>query len=726
MGKKKKNIRMLLFVSLVLLLIVGSYHSVHRIILSSDIEMIKEISVHDTKALSNVLLNEWNSLDILCDTMQRVGAHSDKEVINFIQGLAKYKGDSNILLVSSDGMFYQSDGVIHRQEGLYDVIKAYDKTFAFAYDFTDGLAVEQKREYLLIGKKIHLSVAGHTFVYVARKAQISEFDGLLDIHSFGGEGYSGVIDKDGDFVIWRNRTANVVVRDNLFDRMKTAEYGKENSYEKVRDALKNSVEGTLTFNVRYDKTEYIMNITELKDTQWYYVALVPKHVFSNMTYRLMVVIWFFSAVIISLVFLYVYRDMKFHRVLQKETMEHNKEIEKALKAAEHANQAKSVFLRSMSHDIRTPMNAICGFTELAVVHIEDKKRTVDYLNKIRQSSEHLMNLLNDILDMSRIESGSISIHTQAEQLTVLLWKIKDLFLAEMEKREQTLIWNDKGIRNDWVMCDGLRLSQILINIISNAMKYTKNGGTISFEVFQEMTDEKEKGIYEFRIKDNGIGMSEEFLENVFEPFSREPEVMASGIQGTGLGMSITKSLVELMEGTIECQSIKDVGTEIRIWIPFSIVEEKMEDRKEEEITETINFAGKKILLAEDSPLNQELTVILLEEMGFVVDVVNNGKEACDLLILKGGGYYDLILMDIQMPDMDGYEAAKTIRRLKDRKLAEITICAMTANAFEDEREKVFDAGMDGYMAKPVKVELLAKMLQKNFRERRGKRCRERK
>ena len=516
--------------------------------------------------------------------------------------------------------------------------------------------------------------------------------------------------------------------------------------------------------------------------------------------------------------------------------------------AQQANRAKTVFLNNMSHDIRTPMNAIIGFTALATKSIDNKETVLDYLTKIAQSSDHLLSLINDILDMSRIESGKVTIDEKEEELSDILHGIRNIFLADIKAKNLDLFIDTMNIKNEHIICDKLRLNQVLLNILSNAVKYTPNGGMISLKIRQEEAMPDGRCCYEFRIRDNGIGMSEEFRKTIFEPFTREKTSTISGIQGTGLGMAITKNIVDMMGGTITCSSKQGEGSEFIVRLPLHIQENYVEEsidcsfangvralvvdddmeactsvagmlrdigmrsewcvsgkeavvrsqeafeihdryetyiidwmmpdmngietarriRKvvgpeapiiilsaydysnieteareagvtafiskpifESDLKRTLakvygagqaaeqeadgpTFAGKRILLVEDNELNQEIATAILEDEGIEVETANNGQEACDTLLEKGAGYYDLVLMDIQMPIMDGYEATEKIRSFEDEELSEIPIFAMTANAFEEDKKKALAAGMNGHIAKPINISVLMEELKKNL------------
>ena len=531
----------------------------------------------------------------------------------------------------------------------------------------------------------------------------------------------------------------------------------------------------------------------------------------------------------------------------------NQALSDAVSAAETANRAKSTFLSNMSHDIRTPMNAIIGFTTLAVSNIENQEKVRDYLGKILASSNHLLSLINDILDMSRIESGKIHLEETKVNLSDLLHDLKTIISGQIHAKQLELYMDAMDVTDEDIYCDKTRLNQVLLNLLSNAIKFTPAGGTVSVRLRQFPSTQKDCAQYEIRVKDNGIGMSQEFAQKIFDPFERERTSTVSKIQGTGLGMAISKNIVNMMGGTIEIKTQKNKGTEFIIRLMFRIQSEqhrvekiteleglkalvvdddfntcdsvtkmlvkvgmrsewtlsgkeavlrakqsielgdafhayiidwRLPDMNGIEVTRQIrslgddtpiiiltaydwseieveakaagvtafcakpmfmsdlretlmtalgqkkeqnnddvlpeadfNFKNKHILLVEDNELNSEIATEILTEYGFIVDTAENGAEALEKVSTSKPGTYDLVLMDVQMPVMNGYEATKCIRKLKDPALANISILAMTANAFDEDRKKALESGMDGFLSKPIVIKELVQALKNKFTDR---------
>lgn len=398
-------------------------------------------------------------------------------------------------------------------------------------------------------------------------------------------------------------------------------------------------------------------------------------------------------------------------------LEQDRILRNALSSAEHANRAKTAFLNNMSHDIRTPMNAIIGFTSLAAEHLDDREIIRDYLEKISTSGKHLLSLINDVLDMSRIESGSVKIEKTNVHLPDVLEDLKTIILESVHAKQQKLLIKMQDVVHEDIITDKLRLTQVLLNIISNAVKFTPIGGTIHILVEEKASQKAGYAVYSFCIKDNGIGMSKEFQEHVFDSFARERTVTESGITGTGLGMAITKNIVDLMGGTIHLTSKQGEGSEFIVTLECELANKTVQDKQSscpKAEKKHLDYSGKKVLLVEDNELNREIATEILKSLGLKVDCVADGMEAVEIMSSEAGNQYDMIFMDIQMPKMDGYTATREIRTLKDMEKANVPIIAMTANAFDEDRKKAIKAGMNGHIAKPIDVDVILQNLDRIF------------
>ncbi len=390
----------------------------------------------------------------------------------------------------------------------------------------------------------------------------------------------------------------------------------------------------------------------------------------------------------------------------------------SLKHAEEGNRTKTTFLFNMSHDIRTPMNAILGFTEIARQSIGDTERLTDCIVKIQAAGNHLLHLIDNILDMAKIENGNVTLKEDGCNLEECIQKTRNILQTQIDKKHLEFHTDMSTVNDKWVYCDSIRIHQILFNLLDNAVKFNKPDGSVWVTVTQHTCNIKEYAIYEIRVKDTGIGMNQEFLDHIYEPFERERTSTMSQTQGVGLGMSITKNLVDLMDGTIKVFSEPDKGTEFVLQFTFKLKEQEgTEQQSPMQIESTDTFSGKRLLLVEDNELNMEIAQELLCEMGFSVETAKNGQIAVDMVQNSAAGYYDAVLMDIQMPLMDGYQATQAIRSMERKDLAEIPIIALTANAFDEDKKKALASGMNAHIGKPLDVGVLYETLDNILNKR---------
>lgn len=445
---------------------------------------------------------------------------------------------------------------------------------------------------------------------------------------------------------------------------------------------------------------------------WYF-EIVPENGWITVSQKVFGVIISIALAVMASVGYWQYKMRRYKDIL------HEEELEKAAIEARMANEAKTRFLFNMSHDIRTPINAIIGFADLLEKHLDDKKRVLDYISKIKHSSSFLLSLINYVLEMARIESGKATLKTETGDLKNLVNTLNDVFEPSIEEKKLQYTCNLK-VENPYVHCDKTKLREILLNVISNSIKYTPEGGSVTVDITEEGHDaEKKVSFYRFTIEDTGIGMSKEYLPHIFEEFSREHTSTESKVIGTGLGLPIVKSLVDLMGGTIEVSSEVAVGTKTIIILPFLVSEEECKDAVQEQQESTKLLAllmGKRILLAEDNELNAEIAITILEEEGLKVEWAEDGIKCLEMIKKVPEDYYDMILMDIQMPNMDGYRTTEEIRSLPDKR-AQIPIVAMTANVFDEDKKKAYEAGMNGYIAKPIDTKAIFSTLGEILQEK---------
>ena len=439
---------------------------------------------------------------------------------------------------------------------------------------------------------------------------------------------------------------------------------------------------------------------------WYF-DIIPSEGWSPRSYWIMcIVISYVFSLLIATVFYLI--SSKKHRERQYEA-----ELEKAAEQAKNANEAKTRFLFNMSHDIRTPMNAIVGFSGLLEKNLQNERKAKEYLEKIQSSSNLLLRIINQVLEMARIESGTAVLQLKAEDMDALFHRVNTVF--EEDVRKKNLQYHAVlDVRHHYVVCDQTKLQEIMLNIISNAIKYTPEGHSIYVEVHEGVSENPSKIRYIFSCEDTGIGMSEEYLPHIYEEFSREHSTTENKVPGTGLGLPIIKSMIELMGGSIQVESRQGIGTKFTIDLSFDIaLKEEVygsEDTIESSAIHTIK--GKRILLVEDNELNAEIAKTVLEDVGALITRAENGQQALELFKEKPAGTFDVILMDLMMPVMDGYTATRKIRELERSDAKTVPIIAMTANAFEEDKKMALASGMNDHVAKPIDMNVLLPTIMK--------------
>ena len=455
-----------------------------------------------------------------------------------------------------------------------------------------------------------------------------------------------------------------------------------------------------------DMPDNILTVECTVPNNTWYFDIIPSRGWIPRSYWIMCIAisYIFSLLIATVFYL---TSSKKHRERQYEA-----ELEKSAEQAKNANEAKTRFLFNMSHDIPTPMNAIVGFSGLLEKNLQNEKKAKEYLGKIQSSSNLLLRIINQVLEMARIESGTAVLQLKAEDMDALFHRVNTVF--EEDIRKKNLQYHaDLDIRHHYVVCDQTKLQEIMLNIISNAIKYTPEGHSIYVEVHEAVSENPSKIRYIFSCEDTGIGMSEEYLPHIYEEFSREHSTTENKVPGTGLGLPIIKSMIELMGGSIQVESRQGIGTKFTIDLSFDIaLKEEVygsEDTIESSAIHTIK--GKRILLVEDNELNAEIAKTVLEDVGALITRAENGQQALELFKEKPAGTFDVILMDLMMPVMDGYTATRKIRELERSDAKTVPIIAMTANAFQEDAEKCIAVGMNAHLAKPLDIEKMKKTIK---------------
>ncbi|MCM1055937.1 MAG: response regulator [Bacteroides sp.] len=856
--KKNKNTasegwrgKTLLMVPLVLAVFIGVsilYSVVNNRVIDLSVQSMDELSLHDETSILKSLEYRWNTLASIGGECRQNKCQTVHELLELLNLKQSGIDCIDLALVDEEDNIYFGSMYISTDENISSFCRQEKERFAVRYDGV-GQSVESRFESLLLGIKIRpFTVEEKNFTHIVCSFHINTLGDELKIDCYGGEGYSSVFDRDGSYIVNMNRSHSVGKRDNFFADISDYRPKDGVTMEDIRERIEKNEAFTVSFET--DNGGMLMRFTPIEEVDWYFVMSVSRSVFEEQSMHLLqIVLLIFIAMGsgVVLVLLLILRSRQSAAQARQE-QKHREELNKALNMAESANRAKTTFLNNMSHDIRTPMNAIIGFTALAEKHVGNTEKLKSYLEKIGQSSAHLLSLINDVLDMSRIESGKVVIEEKPENLAEILQNVRSIIQTDIHSKQLELHIDAVNVTNENIYCDKLRLNQILLNLLSNAMKFTPAGGRISLRLTEKEGQRDGWGDYELRVKDTGIGMSPEFAATIFEPFTRERTATVSGIQGTGLGMSITKNIVDMMKGTIEVQSEKDKGTEFIIALSFRLQEEgseiadlpalegaralvadndtdtcqsvsqmlrraglrtewttygkeavtrakeaveigdsyrvyiidrqmsdisgsetvrrirelvgdgatvilltaydwsdieneareagatdiiskplfpssltqalaricgkaaEQEEAKEEE--EAVSFKGRRLLLVEDNELNREIATELLKEWGFLIETAENGQEAVEQVKASAPGYFDAVLMDVQMPVMNGYEASRAIRALDDPRLSDILIIAMTANAFEEDKQEALNAGMNDHLGKPIDIPVLLKTLQK--------------
>ena len=438
----------------------------------------------------------------------------------------------------------------------------------------------------------------------------------------------------------------------------------------------------------------------LPNDSWHF-DIIPSNGWIPMSYWIYdVVICYVLSLLISALF-YLFFVKRYHE------QQYAEKLQLSAAEAQEASAAKTRFLFNMSHDIRTPMNAIMGFTELLNRNLDDQEKARGYLQKIQNASSLLLTIINQVLEMARIESGSATLKLEATDLSALFHSVNTVFEADIQKKNIQYS-EDAHVPHKFAYCDKTKLEEIYLNIVSNAIKYTPDGHAIRVEIHELPSEDEKKACYRFTCEDTGIGMSVEYLPHIFDEFSREHTTTENKVVGTGLGLPIVKSLIEQMGGTIRVESTQGVGTKFTVDLALTLAAREEVYPSAETLAEAGReiLKGRRILLAEDNELNAEIAMELLGEEGLLVEHAEDGEKCCTMLAQAPEGYYDLVLMDIQMPVMNGYEAAAKIRGMADAKKAGIPIIAMTANAFAEDRQAALDAGMNAHVAKPIDMTVL--------------------
>ena len=680
---------------------------------------LKEMVTQIRANLDSGLQTHWNLVEGLNNAVQGNQFKNSRDVSD---NIAHLENDfctelygCRVMLLDEQGTAYLSDG----PAGIwYDISHLLDgkKRHTFVSE-TDNIA----GSFLVFSQElddpITMGENNVRFTHIALLKDIQTLKQYYTTTTYGGSAATYIIKKNGTLAYFDADNDDVIGARNVNKALEEAEYVQGQSFAAVQEQL--DKDGIAAANILLNRSEYCYCLTALQDYDITLMLLIPADSVAVSTLNMMnstirTEIIFMSAMALMLL-LAVIGFIRVQRSSQMVKMEQetNKELNRLRMVAESANAAKSTFLNNMSHDIRTPMNAIIGFTNIALKH-SPPPEIKSCLDKISDSSEHLLALINDVLDISRIESGKIKFVPEAVDITEVSDSVLTIMDGYLSNRNITFKTELTEPKTPFVLTDAVRVREVLVNILGNAVKFTQDGGTITFAVsYLPGIDDRHVNV-RYRISDTGIGMSEEFVDHIFDEFSQEEHGARTQYKGTGLGMAITKRYVDLMGGTISVESKKGVGSTFIVELPMEITD-ACEVKKKDYSVGKMDLTGLKILLAEDNDLNAEIAMVQLEELGIQITRASDGEEAVRIFAENPQGTFNLILMDVMMPKMNGYEATKAIRSLPNRPdAAAIPIIAMTANAFAEDVQASLDAGMNGHLSKPIVMDEVIKAIARNL------------
>jgi signal transduction histidine kinase/CheY-like chemotaxis protein len=548
--------------------------------------------------------------------------------------------------------------------------------------------------------------------HVAIAIPMTDMDDALSISGFGGSCYTYLVNTDGRRLYKQTFNTAFIEEFNVLNVLEDYEFNMDGSAKALREAIAGRENVCMEFTKQDTDENYFVSTVPIGDTEWAVLVFVPTNILgnkgnslmSNMFVYLLIIMLIVIMIFTLLVFVSIRRQAEKKIYIQKE--KNSVLLEKAADEANRANQAKTEFLSHMSHDIRTPINGIIGMVNIGIKNASNEERVRDCFKKISGAADHLLSLINDVLEMSRIESGKIEISNKPFELVELIDNCCSIIGGQLLDRDVKLIRDLGDLKHTYLMGDDLRVRQVFINIMGNAVKFTPDGGTITLRV-NEVSQEDNRVNYCFEVQDTGIGMSEEFLTKIFEPFCQEDNGSRTTYKGTGLGMAITKQLVEHMGGTITVDSHLNQGSCFKVEMSFEISSEEVVVKRN---LDEINFEGMKVLLVEDNELNMEIAQEILQDKGLQVTTAVDGEQAVQTFMVAKPGTFDAILMDIMMPKMNGYEATRAIRSSAHEEAASIPIIAMTANAYAEDVAKAFEAGMNAHISKPINMNHLFSVL----------------
>ena len=708
----------LVILILILTIVLVCYKKINKQFCEERLRSLEAVSSKITLSIYTRFDVQWTSLSYSIKILQTLEDTSENSIFYELESiedsLGFTEGDGMLYLFDDKGYYYGSKGKI----GLWNEQVILQKEQASSVYVTNlPKQATHLGDFMMFFCRLPepRTMDGITITHVALARDISILDNDLEIGNYGDLDSSYIIQKNGTRIYHQSNNEVFTNVYNVLKALDGCRFEHHETKEGVTQAIQQNKSGSV--HMIYEGVDYIMAYQPLDIDDWYAVYIVSLNSMSLSTREFILqTVWIIggTGVILLLLCLLLVNINNYRWHLRQSAV--NKKLCEAVEQAKRASSAKSDFLSRMSHDIRTPLNGIIGMTKIARENMDHVEKLNDCFDKINTCSDHLISLINDVLDMSRIESGNVEMRSMSFSLQRVLKECGDIIEGRAHERGIIFHCDYSGIVHDAVQGDEHRLKQILINILGNAIKFTPDGGEISLCATEE-DQQNSPALFRIVVKDNGIGMSADYLEHVFEPFSQEDNGPRTSYQGTGLGMSIVKKLVEQMNGEIRVQSQKNKGSRFILLLP--LYAEQPNELKTDEKYNYAVYPGvhDKILLVEDSALNREIAEFLLKEAGLYVVSAENGKQAVDIFCSSEPGEFDAILMDIMMPVMDGLEAARIIREQDRPDAKTIPIIAMTANAYQEDKEKSLKAGMNAHLVKPLKSEALLHVLEKCRKER---------
>ena len=728
---------------LILTLFVMSQTYIQNLVYHERLSQMEEVTHQMFHSLEDVIDNHWDEVNVQCNYLYNTPLETDTDLYRYLKKLSKlsnyHEKQVELIAVDSAGHYYTAHGRTGLLRGITYLESAPERVSYVSNALTEDDSRMVFLEQLSTPITLQSETGEITLRYFGISQSMTQLNDYFRCDAYENNNSVYVLDNNG-FKLFNANDTELLKGHNVYTVLSQMSYLHGSSFAAAKERLART--GSCYSNAVLDGTEYYYALKQMENAQWTLAFLVPAKYVAVNTQKLVSIVMIII-IVIAMVFSVITVFVGWFLLRQKQQQELQAEKEanlrleqynihltqvndelrqaqdiaaEALQSAERASKAKTDFLANMSHDIRTPMNAIIGITTLMKNELHQPEKLADHLDKLENSGQLLLGIINDILDMSRIESGKTTLNVEKMNLPQQISQLDSIIRQQAGQRSQTFTVNTH-LQHENVLADPNRLNQVLMNILSNAVKYTPTGGHIRFEV-DELPRNEHYARYRFVVQDDGIGMSEAYQKTLFDPFTREERSGTNKVQGTGLGMAITKSIVDLMGGSIGVESATGRGTRFEVALEFPVDAEadtvpEAQVLPEEE-KETSPLSGMKFLCAEDNAINAEILEMLLEANGASCTICSNGQEIVDAFASVKPGEYDMILMDVQMPVMDGLEATRRIRSGENPLGRIIPILAMTANAFLEDMQKSREAGMDEHLSKPVDIAALEQTV-KRFR-----------